>query len=429
VSANVARSIEASQIIDRRDHQRWRCGIRSKRRRRTLKRWCVRKVTAVYDFVTIAPGIALGYRRNRAAGTWVVRVADGKGGNWTKRVSLADDFEDADGEHVLTWWQAIDKARKLARGTDDAGRPATVKEAVDAYERDLIARGGSVANAGRIRKHLTATLAAKPVGLLTVRELAHWRDSLLAASIKPATLVRLFRATKAALNLAARRDHRIANRNAWHDGLSGLAENFSSRNAQRLDDGQVGAVVAAAYAIDPAFGLYVEVAATTGARLSQIARLTVADLQADNGTPRLLMPTSRKGRNRKAGKRPVPITVGLANKLKSNRLADAPLLLRADGRPWQSSYDGDHLRLYSVAATRAGVEGSIYALRHSSIIRSLLANVPIRVVAATHDTGAAAIERTYSAYITEFSDAVSRPALLDLSRPAPTSNVVPHSRG
>ena len=51
-----------------------------------------------YDFTTISPGIALGYRRNQAAGTWLVRVANGKSGNWTKRVGLADDFENADGE-------------------------------------------------------------------------------------------------------------------------------------------------------------------------------------------------------------------------------------------------------------------------------------------------------------------------------------------
>ena len=119
---------------------------------------------------------------------------------------MADDHEAADGKNVATFWQAIDLTRKLARGTDDATeRPATFKEAVDAYERDLIARRGAVANATRIRKHLTPTLAAKPVGLLCAVELAAWRDSLIADGMKSATVVRSCKATKAALNLAAPR--------------------------------------------------------------------------------------------------------------------------------------------------------------------------------------------------------------------------------
>ena len=32
-----------------------------------------------HAFTTISPGIALGFRRNQGAGTWVVRVADGSG--------------------------------------------------------------------------------------------------------------------------------------------------------------------------------------------------------------------------------------------------------------------------------------------------------------------------------------------------------------
>jgi integrase len=375
-----------------------------------------------YDFTTISPGIALGYRRNHAAGTWVVRCDDGRGGNWTKRVALADDHEDADAKHVLTYWQAIDTARKLARGTYDSGRPATVAEAVADYERDLIARHGSVANAGRIRKHLTPTLAAKPVGLLTARELAAWRDGLIADGMKSATVVRLCKATKAALNLAARRDRRITNRNEWRDGLSGVAEHYVSRNPQRLDDAKVFAVVAAAYAVDRAFGLYIEVAAQTGARLSQIARLQVCDLLAD--PPRLNMPSSRKGRSRKLSKRAVPITAALAAKLKSNRPAHSPLLLRTDGTAWQSTQDGDHESMYRKAAASAGVTGTAYALRHSSIIRALLAKVPTRVVAASHDTSVGQLERTYSAYITDFSDDLTRPHLLEFSEPPRASNVV-----
>jgi integrase len=380
-----------------------------------------------YDFTTISPGISVGYRRNRSVGVWVVRVADGAGSNWTKRVGIADDFEEADGEHVFDWWQATEAARRLARGSADTGRPATVKEAVAAYERDLVARNGSVANAGRIRKHLTPTLASKPVGLLTAHELAAWRDGLIADGMKSATVVRLCKATKAALNLAARRDRRITNRNAWRDGLSGIAEGFTSRNLQRLTDAQVGAVVVAAYELDHAFGLYVETLAVTGARCSQVARLLVGDLQA-GAEPRLLMPCSKKGRGRKPAKRSVPITVNLAAKLQSNRAADAPLLLRSDGQPWQSSQDGDHERLYRQAAERAGIKGTIYALRHSAVIRALLANVPARIVAATADTSISQLERTYSAYITEFSDALTRRALVDFGAPASTGKVVPLAR-
>ena len=42
-------------------------------------------------FVKIGQRVGLGYRRNATAGTWVVRVADGKGGNWTKTIAIAED--------------------------------------------------------------------------------------------------------------------------------------------------------------------------------------------------------------------------------------------------------------------------------------------------------------------------------------------------
>jgi integrase len=384
-----------------------------------------------YDFTTISPGIALGYRRNRAAGTWVLRAADGHGGNWTKRVALADDFEDADGTNVLTWWQAIEAARKLARGTDaDVNRPATFADAIDSYQADLRARGGNIANAQRIRKHITPTLASKPVGLLTARELTHWRDGLLAAGMKPATAVRLFKNAKAALTLAAKRDHRITNQAAWRDGLSGLAENFESRNPSRLSDAEVQTVVAAAYAIDPAFGRYVEVAAVTGARPSQIARLLVGDLLANGDGPRLMLPSSRKGRGRKVSRKPIPITASLAAKLtaaSAGRTPTEPLLVRADGSTWQSTDKGDHARLFVRAAARAGVVCTIYALRHSSIIRALLAGLPSRLVAANHDTSLTMLERTYSAFVSDFGDALSRRALLEIATSQP-GKVVPIGR-
>jgi integrase len=369
-----------------------------------------------HHFTAVSPGVSLGYRRCQGAGRWVIRVADGHGGSWTKAIGLADDYEDADGENVLTWWEAIERGRRVARGGDtDLTRPATFADALADYRQDLIARGGSVENADRVTHHLAATLASKPVALLTARELARWRDDLLANGVKTATVVRAMKGAKAALNLAARRDARIANRAAWADGLGGLSEDFESRNVQRLDDEQVRAVIEAATAIDASFGAYVHVAAESGARVSQIAKLRVGDLQADNGTPRLMMPQSRKGRGRKPGKIAVPITDVLAAKLKSNRPKGASLLLRTDGRPWQSDKrKDDHAQLWKRAADAAGLPAGtvMYSLRHSAIIRGLLAGIPTRLVAALADTSVGVLERTYSHFITDYAGDIARRGLL-----------------
>ena len=68
-----------------------------------------------------------------------------------------------------------------------------------------------------------------------------------------------------------------------------------------------------------------------------------------------------------------------------------------------------------------------YAFRHSSIVRQLLASVPVRLVASLHDTSVTEIERHYSKYIAEHSDALSRRALLQLDAP-PGGNVVTLAR-
>jgi hypothetical protein len=69
-----------------------------------------------------------------------------------------------------------------------------------------------------------------------------------------------------------------------------------------------------------------------------------------------------------------------------------------------------------------------YSLRHSSITRQLLRGVPIRVVAASHDTSVPMIEKSYSAMIGDHSDALHRAALIDLGGPS-GDNVVPIARG
>jgi integrase len=380
-------------------------------------------------FVKIGPGLGLGYRRNTTAGTWVVRVADGKGGNWTKAIGAADDFEEADGKALLDFWQAQDRARAIARvgrdGDRDDGRLATITKALDQYQADLETRGGDTGNVARVRANLPDTLARKNVALVTARDLRSWRDEL-AKELAPATVNRTANGLRAALNLIADHDEPILSRRAWENGLAAIRDAEESRNVI-LSDEAVRTIIAKASEQSAEFGLLVEVAAVTGARVSQLARLEVQDLQDARGDPRLMMPSSRKGRGqKKIARRPVPVPAGLAAKLRNSaegRASDAALLTKPTLAPWKRS---DHSRLFARTVRAAGLdpdELTIYALRHSSIVRHLLASVPVRVVAVNHDTSVVMIERTYSRYIGDHADALARKALLDTAE-APSGSVV-----
>ena len=388
-------------------------------------------------FVKIGRGVGLGYRRNMTSGTWVIRVTRG-GKDWAKAIGTADDFDQADGITVLDFWQAQDRARAAANdegrardGSDD--RPLTISGALDRYTADLKMREGDAANVTRVRSHLSAGLAAKSVILVTARDLLAWRDSL-GKELAPATINRTANSLKAALNLAADHDERITSRRAWQVGLASLRGAGETRNVI-LADAVIRTIINAAYEENTELGLLVEVAAVTGARTSQIAKLDVQDLQDRRIDPRLMMPRSRKGREKKITRRPVPIPPSLAAKLRdsvSGQQLDAALLSTPVKRRNPSSKSlrwgrSDHSKLFARAVRTAGLdpnEVTIYALRHSNIVRQLLAGVPVRVVAVNHDTSVVMIERTYSRYIGDHADALARKALLDLDAPA-AGNVVP----
>lgn len=392
-------------------------------------------------FVKIGPRVGLGYRRNQTAGTWVARVADGRGGNWTKAIGFADDFDQADAAGIFDFWAAQDRARAIGRlshaGEGDDAKLSTVAAALDRYEADLQTRGGDKGNAVRVRSHLSDAFKRKTVALLTKRDLRAWRDGL-AKTLTPASVNRTCSILKAALNLAADHDERIPNRSAWEVGLATIHDAGRSRNVI-LTDGTVRELVAAAYHQSREFGLLVEVAAVTGARVSQLAGLEVQDVQGDRTDARLMVPSSRKGRGqKKISRRPVPVPVGLIErlaKLGEGNPKNAPLLRKPSGEPWAKS---DHSRLFKRAVKKLvdrrieeqddrskpiklddhePSEVTIYSLRHSNIVRQLLGNVPIRVVATNHDTSVAMIEKTYSRHIGDHSDALARSALFDVVPP------------
>jgi integrase len=364
-------------------------------------------------FETIAPGISLGYRRNQGAGAWLVRAADGKGGNWTKGFAVADDVEPSNQKAVLTYAEARTEASKLARvgsasSSDASGRPIIVNEAIDRYETDLKLRGANKANACQLRVHMPQRLGLKPVAMLTDSDLRNWRNDLVTVEgLKVASADRAGRSMKACLTLAARGDKRITNAAEWRNGLTKLPDGNKARNVI-LPDADVQAVVRTAYNVDYMLGVWCQTLSETGNRESQIKRVEVLDLQADRATPRLMVPSSFKGKNRRSVRKPLPITAELAahlvklaaGKKPHDRLLPPIAELAKKFRPVAKTLD-------------LGPEVTPYALRHSSIVRQLLRGIATRLVASAHDTSVVEIERTYSRYIVnDHTESVLRDSLL-----------------
>jgi integrase len=365
------------------------------------------KVQKKPHFMTIASGLALGYRRNDGAGAWVVREAIGNGNSRLQKFATADDLEAADGGAIMNYAQALVHANRMKRSDKSNKQLVTVEGAINAFQDDLKARGGNIHNATSVRRHLKDTpLYRKPVSLLEKSEVEGARNALVASGKKASSADRIGKSFKAAMNLAASHDPRITNIKAWSEGWKLLPNSSTARNLI-LDKAVVKSIVLAAYGADGDLGMYFDVLAQTGTRESQMLRLHVADLQDNRPDPRLMMPHSRKGRNRKPGHTPVPITAPLARRLRAavaGRSANDPIFTKIN-------YLSTRLReiIKRVGSLTQGIVP--YSFRHSSIVTMLKANVPIRIVASHHDTSVAIIEKHYSAYINDSSDAIIRATL------------------
>ena len=96
-----------------------------------------------------------------------------------------------------------------------SARSFTVAEAIDAYEADLRRRGGDPGNATRLRVHLSAAFASKPIPLLTKADLLRWVSVQTDEGLTPGSLNRNRNGLRAALTLAVKGNRSIANRHIW----------------------------------------------------------------------------------------------------------------------------------------------------------------------------------------------------------------------
>ena len=66
-----------------------------------------------------------------------------------------------------------------------------------------------------------------------------------------------------------------------------------------------------------------------------------------------------------------------------------------------------------------------YSLRYSSIVRGIRANLPIRLVAALHDTSVPMIERHYGRWIADGLEELAARAVVPLVPEGANGNVIP----
>lgn len=421
----------------------------------------------------IDPEVHLGYRKGKRGGVWLVRwyVA---GSYRQRKLGTADD-EISEG--TLDYQAAVKAARELVeteRRQEKIAAQGPVLRVADAIETYAAARDArDSARKGRearsdARSRLTryvsgqaargnrkqvaaAPLAEVPLHQLAERDLLEWR-SALPATLKGTTKRRLINDLKAGLNAAhaANRDRLPTTFVATvKHGLRTLDEGIEvvedvARENQILSDADVGRLIGAARQIDAEQGWegdlfrLVVVLAATGARFSQVARLRVSDAQLKSG--RLIIPVSRKGRGAKTGATPVPVGADVFEALMpaiTGRSKEAPLLVRWRSKQvpggitwervgrgaWQSA--SELVRPWEAIRKAAGLPEVIpYALRHSSIVRGIKANLPIRLVAALHDTSVAMIERHYGRYIADGLDELAARSVVPLVPTNDGDNVI-----
>lgn len=350
-------------------------------------------------YVRVAPGISLGYRRNETAGTWVVRVADGRGGSWTKRIGVADDFDESDGQAILTYWEAQAQSKVVARGVGQGPvrqAPLTVEKAASVYLASLEARNPRTAYDAKLRLNrlFLPRFGAYRIEDLTRRQLETWRDGLVRTSDDAEerrrsrdTANRVLSIVKALLNHAVGdASNGIADDSAWR-----LVRPFQRVARAREVHFTPDEVLRLLHACDDAnFRDLVTAGFLTGARYGELIACRVRHFSAS--TESLHVPSG------KTGARIVilqPDAVSFFARVAGDRDRDAPLLPRSDGAAWGASHQVRPMK-QALANAKLDCSGTFYALRHSYISRAIEAGVPLTVVAENCGTSVRMIETTYA---------------------------------
>jgi integrase len=354
-------------------------------------------------FRLIEPGLHLGYRKLASGpGTWIARRYTTGVGYATNNLRmadgaliLADDYDNADGERVLTFAQA----QQMARGPRPVRTAGgyTVADALDDYFRSLEGEGRSAHSLYDTRRrdqiHIRPALGKLKVAALTTDRLRRWRDGLAKDSARLRTRQgqeQKFRETDGDDAQRARRASanrtwtilRAALNHAYHDGKTETdsawrkVKPFKSVDAARIRYLTIAEAKRLINSTDIEFRPMVEAALQTGARYGELCRLTVADFNPDSGTVAVRQSKSGKPRH-------VVLTDeggALFARYTAGRTGRDLIFSKPSGEPFAKSHQA---RPMADAVKRAKITPpiSFHGLRHTWASLAVMAGMPLMVVA------------------------------------------------
>jgi integrase len=321
-------------------------------------------------YTAIGQGLHLGYRKGATVGKWVVRRYVGDQDYKVETIAVADDVEDADGFHVLDFWQAQERARERGGRLLYTG-PYRVRDAFDGY---LKALGDRAEDTGRrVKNHILPALGDLHVEELGADRIRDWLNGMVRTGDDEAirkskcSANRTLTILKAGLNWAFKNTKHVASDAEWRKVAP-----FGRVAKARTRYLTLAEVERLLNACSPDFRKLVRGALETGARYGDLARLIVSDFNPDSGTVAI--------RNNKPDKAfhaiLAPNGRQFFEQLTAGRSGAEPMF----GKWWRES---EQTRWMALAVERARIEPRItfHGLRHTWASLAVMAGMPLHVVA------------------------------------------------
>jgi integrase len=371
----------------------------------TARRRLKPKPNSLPHWRCIAEGWHLGYRPHRGAGigTWCARVYLGGRSYTYTALGSADDRTPADGEAILGYRQALDKAQEWCSREERKAKglaPAepelyTVADCMRDY-LDWYAAHRKALGLTRqaIEVHVLPALGSRQVASLTARQVREWHQRiakvparLRSANGAPqnwretagpegerrrkATANRLLTVLKAALNFAYS-EGRVPADDAWR-----RVKPFKGVDTARvvfLDQAQAARLL---NACEPDFRRLVRGALFTGCRYGELIALRVGDFQPEARAVQVRESKSGKARHVYLSDE----AAALFQTLTAGRAGAETLFLRADGLPWAKAHQDRRMRAACKVA-RVEPAVSFHILRHTYASHYLMGGGSLSALAA-----------------------------------------------